>query len=294
MVRLDSLAEYPYVPKTVRIGVHTMACLDEGEGMPLVMVHGNPSWSYLYRNVVSALRDTYRCIVPDHLGCGLSDKPADYPYRLQDHIDNLAHLLERLQVGRCLLMVHDWGGPIGLGWAGRRPEQVAGLVILNTAAFPASRIPLRIAVCRWPVLGTLLVRGLNGFARSATFMAVAGKMSRQRAAGFLAPYDSWANRVAIHRFVQDIPMHAGHPSWATLKRVEAGLSRLQKIPTLICWGGRDFCFDNRFFQEWRQRFPAAESHLFPHAGHYLLEDALADILPLLSSFLQRCLTRRSG
>lgn len=279
------LAEYPFQPRFLDIDGHRLAYLDEGKGPAVVMVHGNPSWSYLYRNLVGGLRDRYRCIVPDHLGCGFSDKPAAYPYRLRNHIDNLERLLEELAVERCTLVVHDWGGAIGMGWAGRHPERVAGVVALNTAAFRSDRMPLRIGICRWPILGSLLVRGLNAFARGATVMAVARPMRPEIAAGFLAPYNSWRNRIAVHRFVEDIPMDAHHPSWETLVAIEESLPRLRQCPMLLCWGGRDFCFNRAFFEQWQQRFPAAEAHYFAEAGHYVLEDALAEILSLIKGFL---------
>ncbi|MCI5223953.1 MAG: alpha/beta hydrolase, partial [Candidatus Electrothrix sp. AR4] len=169
------------------------------------------------------------------------------------------------------------------------PDRVAGLVVLNTAAFHSQRVALRIAICRWPLLGALLVRGLNGFAWPATFMAVRKKMRPEIKAGFLAPYDTWANRIAVHRFVQDIPLRPDHPSWDTLSKVEASLEQLQDRPMRIFWGGQDFCFNDHFYEQWRQRFPSAESHYFPDAGHYVLEDALPEILSLLSPFLIGCL-----
>lgn len=283
------LAEYPFAPQSfVTADGHRLSYIDEGGGPAVVMVHGNPSWSYLYRNLAAALRHDHRCIVPDHLGCGFSDKPQDWPYRLSGHIGNLSGLLDHLRVGRCVLVVHDWGGAIGMGWAGRHPERVAGLVVLNTAAFRSRRLPLRIALCRLPLLGELLVRGLNGFAWPATFMAVRKKMRPEVKAGFLAPYDSWASRVAVSRFVQDIPMRPDHPSWPELVKVEENLKRLQDKPMLICWGGRDFCFNDEFYEEWRRRFPAAQSLYFPDAGHYVLEDALPEILTALPLFLKRC------
>jgi len=146
---------------------------------------------------------------------------------------------------------------------------------------------LRIAVCRWPLLGPLLVRGLNGFARAATFMAVTRPMRPEIARSFIAPYDSWRHRIAVLRFVEDIPMDEGHPSWSTLLAVEASLVRLRQCPLLLCWGGRDFCFNDTFYQEWRRRFPLAEAHYFATANHYVLEDALAEIQPLVENFL-RC------
>lgn len=285
----SGLAQYPFTPKMFRLADgHRLSYLDEGNGPTVVMAHGNPSWSYLYRNLVTALKADYRCLVPDHLGCGFSDKPQDYPYRLQNHIDNFTALLDSRGIERCVLVVHDWGGAVGTGWAGQHPDRVAGLVVLNTAAFHSGLIPLRIAVCRWPLLGALLVRGLNGFALPATFMAVRKKIRPDIKAGFLAPYDSWANRVAVHRFVQDIPLQPNHPSWDSLSRVENSLDQLNDKPMLICWGGRDFCFNEQFYAEWCRRFPHAQSHYFPEAGHYVLEDALPEVLEQLQPFLADC------
>jgi haloalkane dehalogenase len=243
---------------------------------------------------VRHLQDRYRCIVPDHLGCGFSDKPQGYPYRVHNHLDNLERLLEHLAIERCVLVVHDWGGAIGMGWAGRHAQRVAGVVVLNTAAFRAQRMPLRIAICRWPFVGELLVRGLNGFAGAAILMAVSKRMQPDVARGFLAPYDSWRNRIAIHRFVQDIPMYPNHPSWPTLVAIEKGLGNLAEVPMMLCWGGADFCFNDWFYSEWRRRFPQAESHYFQHAGHYVLEDAFEAIAPLVDQFLRRTLERKNA
>ncbi|WP_456387274.1 alpha/beta fold hydrolase [Desulfolithobacter sp.] len=289
MVEMLELAGYPFRPKRYQLGDGAvMSYVDEGLGDVVVMVHGNPSWSYLYRDLVSALAPGYRCIAPDHIGCGLSDKPQDYPYRLSRHIENLEALLDHLDVRRCVLVVHDWGGAIGLGWAGRHADRVRGVVVLNTAAFLARRIPLRISLCRMPLFGAFIVRGLNGFAWPATSMAVCRKMEPDVKKGFLYPYDSWQSRVGIHRFVQDIPLHPRHPSWETLVAVEQGLFRLVDKPMQICWGGRDFCFNRFFYREWRRRFPAARARYFPEAGHYVLEDAGEEIIPLVQYFLMSC------
>ncbi len=285
------LAEYPFQPHFIEIDggsgkhSHRLAYLDEGEGPVLMMLHGNPSWSYLYRNLVQQLRGSYRCIVPDHLGCGFSDKPQDADYTLAMHISNLEILLERLQIERLSLIVHDWGGAIGMGWAARHPKQVAAIIACNTAAFPSTRMPWRIGICRWPVFGPLALRGANAFGRAAVFMAVHNTMRPEVAQGFLAPYDSWHNRIALLRFVQDIPMDAAHPSWTTLAAIEAGLAQFVDTPMLLVWGGADFCFDRHFYEEWRRRFPQAEAHFFAQAGHYLFEDALEEIAPLIRRFL---------
>lgn len=260
--------------------------IDEGSGPVVVMVHGNPTWSFFFRRLISRLQKNHRVIALDHMGCGLSDKPSDYPYLLAQHIENLEKLLDHLHIDRFSLIVHDWGGAIGIGCAVNRLERLEKLVVMNTAAFRSSRMPWRIRLCRLPFLGEIIVRLFNGFARPATFMAVTKKMDAAVAAAYLAPYDSWHNRVAISRFVQDIPMEPSHPSYATLLRIEEKLPliRDRNVPMLIIWGGRDFCFNDTFFAEWRKRFPEAQSHYFNDGGHYILEDKGEEIGPIVQAF----------
>lgn len=280
-------AEFPYSPRLLRCEAGEYAYVDEGAGEPIVCVHGNPTWSFAFRRVIREFSPTRRVLAVDHIGCGRSSKPQDYAYRLAQHIDNFAHFITALDLSRITLVVHDWGGAIGLGAAGRMPERFARLVILNTAAFRSQRIPWRIAVCRWPWLGTLGVRGFNLFARAALSMAVARPevMTPAVCAGYLAPYDSWANRIATHRFVQDIPLAASHPSYATLLEVEQNLGRLTHLPTQLIWGERDWCFTPWFRKEFERRFPNARSTPLPHAGHYLFEDAPEDLLRVMRAFL---------
>lgn len=282
---------YPFTPKTLAINGHRLSYLDEGQGPVIVMLHGNPTWSFYYRHLVMALRGEFRIIVPDHMGCGLSDKPQDYPYTLATHIENLTVLIAHLELEELSLMVHDWGGAIGMGFAGRHPEMIRALVITNTAAFTSTRIPWQIRLCRLPWLGACLVRGLNGFARPALAMAVTRKLSSAAAHGYLLPYDSWQHRVAVHAFVRDIPLTASHPSWPTLVEVETNLPKLQNKPLLILWGGQDFCFNDWFYEEWLRRFPKAQHHYFAEAGHYLLEDAGEEIEPLLGNFFREIIPR---
>lgn len=277
---------YPFTPKRFVINGHHLSYLDEGHGPVIVMLHGNPTWSFFYRNLVLALRSEFRLIVPDHMGCGLSDKPQVYPYTLSTHIANLTALIQHLGLRDLSLMVHDWGGAIGMGFAGHHPEQIRSLVITNTAAFCSTRIPWRIRLCRLPWLGALLVRGLNGFAAPAVRMAVTRKMPPDTARGYLEPYDSWQNRVAVHAFVRDIPLAASHVSWPTLVQVEENLPKLRKKPMLILWGGKDFCFNDWFYGEWLRRFPEARRRYFAKAGHYLLEDAGQEIVVLARDFFK--------
>jgi haloalkane dehalogenase len=268
--------------------------LDEGKGATVVMLHGNPSWSFYYRNLVQALRGRYRCIVPDHIGCGLSDKPVDsyYSFTLQQRVDDLDALLEHLGLReKITLVVHDWGGMIGMAWASRHPERVARLVILNTASFhlpKEKKLPLALKICRDTQLGAFLIQGLNAFARGAAFVGCKRKrMSRELRDAYCAPYDNWQSRVATLRFVQDIPLKPGDPGYALVSEVQLGLQRFADRPMLICWGEKDFVFDRTFLAEWQRRFPAAEVHAFPDCGHYILEDARDEVIPLIEGFLQR-------
>lgn len=285
---MSTIHEYPFTSRYFKIGSNRLHFLDEGTGPVVLLLHGNPTWSYYYRHLVEELATDHRVIVPDHMGCGLSDKPSGYPYNLKVHIENLTRLVEYLEIESVQKMVvHDWGGAIGMGYATTFPERINKIVLLNTAAFRSRRIPLRIRLCRWPGIGKLLVKGLNGFARAALFMAVENRLSRDTEKGYLKPYDSWDNRVAIYEFVKDIPLRSSHPSYATLVDIEERLPVLQelKIPILILWGGRDFCFDDHFYEEWRQRFPDAQYHYLPDAGHYVLEDGHGRVEPLIHEFL---------
>jgi cis-3-alkyl-4-acyloxetan-2-one decarboxylase len=268
--------------------------IDAGAGEPVVMLHGNPTWSFYYRNLISALCDDYRVIVPDHIGCGLSDKPdaRQYPYTLERRVQDLDDLLERIGVRENItLVLHDWGGMIGMAWAHRRPERVKRLVVLNTAAFHmprGKRFPWSLYICRNPLIGPLLVRGLNAFSRAAVrWCATRRPLSPEARAGYLAPYDSWRNRVAVLRFVQDIPLLPGDTSYDLVSEVQDGLHRFRDVPMLICWGEKDFVFDRHFLEEWRRRFPSAEVHVFADAGHFVLEDAGEEIIPLVRDFLKR-------
>lgn len=255
------------------------------------MLHGNPTWSFYYRKLVLAMRSTHRVIVPDHIGCGLSDKPRDseYHYTLDQRVNDLEALLEHLDVNSDItLVVHDWGGMIGMTYAVRHPEKLKRLVILNTAAFrlpKAKKLPWQIRICRDTKIGAFLVRGFNAFARGTASMACTRKsLDPAIRACYLAPYDSWRNRRAILRFVQDIPLGPEDPAYDTVVSVENSLSVLQHLPMLICWGERDYVFDSHFLAEWQRRFPNAQVHRFPDASHYILEDADEEVIGLIRQF----------
>jgi pimeloyl-ACP methyl ester carboxylesterase len=279
---------YPFPPRYLTLGGLRMHYVDQGEGPPVVMLHGNPTWSFYYRDLILGLCDRHRMITPDHVGCGLSDKPQRYPYTLTTHIENLERLLDHLRLEDLTLAVHDWGGPIGFGFAVRHPERVRRFIVFNTAVF-FGRVPLRIRFCRVPFFGTLAVRGLNLFARAGLRWACKnrGRLTPAVRAGYLLPYGDFRSRVALHRFVQDIPTRPSHPMYRVIVSLEAALPRFRDRPMLICWGLRDFCFTETFLNGWIERFPDATVHRFPAAGHYVVEDAGDELLPVIRDFLAK-------
>ena len=282
-------ALYPFQSHFLAIDRGRLHYVDEGAGPPLVMVHGNPTWSFYYRNLITAFRGSHRIIAVDHLGCGMSDKPRDAPYTLAMHTDNLCRLIEQLDLRNITVAVHDWGGAIGLGAAVRLRERISRLVIFNTGAFPPPYVPHRIRACRTPIAGRIALRGLNLFARAAITMATEnpGGLPPEVAAGLLAPYDSWANRVAIWGFVRDIPLTRRHPTWKVLADLEAALPKLASLPIQIHWGMRDWCFTAECLRRFEHEFPNAEVRRHEQAGHYVVEDAIDEIVSTMREFLKR-------
>jgi len=258
------------------------------------MLHGNPTWSFYFRHLITDLSTGYRVIAPDHIGCGLSDKPnrRAYGYRLADRVADLETLVDQVGLDKPMtLIVHDWGGMIGLAFALHRLDRIRRIVITNTSGFrpPSNKpIPLRLRLirnCRG--LAEPAVLGLNLFARAAVFMAPRHRLPRAVRQGLLAPYDCPRHRIATLRFVQDIPLSEADPSYPIVKYVDDNLHRLGHLPMLICWGEHDFVFDLDYYAEWRRRFPKAEAHLFERAGHYLLEDEPRAVTQTIRHFLER-------
>lgn len=280
---------YPFRSRYFDADGRKLHFLDEGQGFPVLMLHGNPTWSFFYRNLVKALSGKFRCIVPDHIGCGLSDKPQSYPYQLDTHICNTLRLVESLGIEKMNLVVHDWGGAIGMGLAVRHPERINRMVIMNTAAFTDPFIPLRISVCRIPFIGEFAVRRMNLFVQAARFMATSqrGGLKGEALRGFLYPYQSFEDRVGVFRFVKDIPMRTDHVSYPVLKEIEAGLWVLKEKETALVWGCRDFCFTPYFLDRWKKIFPNAAVFSFKEAGHYVLEDAKDNAVKRISEFFDQ-------
>lgn len=280
---------YPFKTNFLKLDSLNYHYLDEGEGDPLLMLHGNPTWSFYYRSLIRGLKHQNRCVVPDHMGCGLSDKPQDYPYTLETHIQNVEALVDHLKLDNITLVVHDWGGAIGMGFATRHPEKIKRLIIFNTAAFISNRIPWSINICRNSVIGPIAIQGLNAFSRVALIRAskVPGRMVGKVREGYLAPYQTPEDRIGQLRFVQDIPMTPDVASYPVVQKIESGLAQFKNHPALIIWGLKDFCFTEHYLERWKMIFPDAEVQALKKAGHYVVEDAYEEILPNVIRFLKK-------
>ncbi len=263
-----------------KVRMHYVQRQETAGGQTLLCVHGNPTWSFTFRKVLCELSDTARVIAVDHIGCGLSDKPQQYNYSLEQHVGNLAHLIEHLDLRNITLLVHDWGGAIGLGAALKHPPRIERLVLLNTAAFPPPYVPWRIAACRLPWIGNWSMRRLNLFARAALTMALnrLPRLEPAVAAGLIAPYHDWQSRVAIARFVQDIPRRKSQPTWQMLSKIEQGLSLFADRPARIVWGIKDWCFRPECLERLKKLLPQARSRILDDVGHYVMEEAADEVI----------------
>ncbi len=289
---------WPYRPRWFDGADGRLHYVEEGpaEGLPVVLLHGNPTWGYLYRHFIAGLAAAgYRAIAPDLLGFGRSDKP-DRPelYRVPRHATRTAELLDSLDLRDATLVVHDWGGPIGLSWAVRHPERVRSLAILNTFAHRPRRpvrLPLALRLFRAPVLGEILIKGFDAFVHAFLFRG--GVVHRERLtpeikAAYLAPHPLWVCRTASLVFPREIPRGPDGPVSDFADEVHAGLAALADRPVFIAWGMRDPIFTRAALEKlWLADFPDAEVLRIDDAGHYLQEDAHERIVPALVDFLRR-------
>ena len=275
---------YPFDGHSFGVPAGRMHYIDEGSGPPVVMVHGNPTWSFLYRHMVKQLQSRYRCIAMDHLGFGLSDKPENWTYLPEDHAANLARMIQGLGLQKITLVVQDWGGPIGLSYAVAHPENVAGLIILNTWAWPVNKDPYYIAFSRFVggPIGRMLIRRYNFFANTIMRKAFGdpAKLTPAVHAHYLNALSSPADRKGCLVFPGQI---IGSTPW--LCQLRDNLSVLKHTPALIVWGMKDIAFRKKELQRWEDIFPLARTVQLPHAGHFVQEEApdtLADaVIPFL-------------
>jgi len=281
---------WPYEPRFVEVSGVRLHHVDVGTGDPVVMLHGNPTWGVIYRRFIEGLSDRYRCIVPDHMGFGKSDVPQHATYDLATHVDNLEAVLDAIGVDRCVLVVQDWGGPIGLALAARKPELVRKLVVFNSWAsvYPeGTQLYPLLAMFRQPVTGPTLLRSLNLFVEG---YLPAGIHHQEIVPDIIdlyrAPLSDWNSRIGTTSFPSDIPVGEHHPSAREMEKADQARRRL-KAPVLIVWGTRDPDFDESELDTWRAALPHAEVHRIDTAGHFVQEDEPQLALNLVEAFLAR-------
>lgn len=287
---------YPFKSQYLDISGLNYHYVDEGhkEADPIVMVHGNPTWSFYYRNLINDLSGSHRTIAPDHIGCGLSDKPDldTYSFNLIDRVDDLSTFIDSLDLQKKItLVVHDWGGMIGLSWARENLDRIGRLVILNTSGFhlpSRKKMPFTLTLGRNTKIGEKMILGFNAFGRAANHLCVKRKkLSKEVKRHYLAPYPRPEDRHSILRFVQDIPLKPADPSYHIVTQTQKSLKDFSNIPALILWGAKDFVFDETFLDEWREYLPHAQIRNYRTAGHYILEDAYEECLLEIKEFLQK-------
>ncbi|WP_327034922.1 alpha/beta fold hydrolase [Micromonospora ureilytica] len=244
----------------------------------LLCVHGNPTWSYLWRHLLARFGQAdappWRVIAVDHLDMGFSERTGTVR-GLAQRIDDLSTVTDALGLtGPVVTVGHDWGGSISLGWALRHRDQLRGVVLTNTAVHqPAgSAAPVLIRLARLPgVLPAVTVRTPTFL--QATLALANPWLPEAVRQGYLAPYGTMDRRAAIGGFVADIPLRADHPSWPALQGVAQNLHTLAQTPTLLLWGPRDPVFGAAHLRDLRERLPHAQLHRFEGAGHLVTEDA---------------------
>ncbi len=247
---------FPFAPHYYSHHGMEMHYVDEGSGEPVVMVHGDPTWGFLYRNFIPLLSQRYRCIVPDQMGMGKSAVPQERSlYRLEQHRANLEALLLDLNLHDITLVLHDWGGPVGLGFATRHPERIKRLVLMNTWAFapwPGGPFPRLLEIIR-SERGEAFVLKRNGYLEPALLGTTyhSEKMTTSVLEAYRAPFSTPESRLAMLCWSRDIPVQESDVSYAEMKYIEKGLSQFSEIPILLVWGMQDPVLSPSVLQRWQ-------------------------------------------
>ena len=282
---------FNFAPHYHHVNGFEMHFVDEGRGEPIVLVHGDPTWGYLYRTFIPILSQRRRCIVPDHMGMGKSGTPRDpYPYRLRHHVANLEALLLHLNLHEMTLVLHDWGGPVGLGFATRHPDRIKRLVLMNTWAFapwPGGPLPRLLELIR-SERGEKFVLEKNGYVEPALVGTThrPENLTKTVLDAYRAPFPTPESRLALLCWSRDIPVHETDPSYSEMKRIEEALVRFIGTPTLLVWGMRDPVLPESVLRTWQRTYPQATTAEIEDASHFLQEDAPERIVLCIEEFLE--------
>ena len=286
----DFEGTFPFEPRYQRVADDVrLHYVEEGQGPPVLLLHGNPTWSYLYRRFLPPLaRAGFRAIAPDHMGFGRSDRPHGHArYTMRSHVENLLAFIRGLDLSDITLVMQDWGGPIGFGTAVREPDRIARLVIMNTGVgvFPSGTPMPFHEPFRQKGLGEMLALGSNLFVE-----AMFGGMRPEHATplvaeAYRAPFPDYYSRVPTLAFARDVPIGHDHPTAPYMHEVAEQAAGLRR-PTLVVWGMQDRIFPPFLLEVWKQLYPHAEVLELPEARHYLQEDEPEAITERLVEFLR--------
>ena len=286
----DLGGSFPYEPRFVQVAEDVrLHYVEEGEGPPVLLLHGNPTWSYLYRRFLPPIAEAgSRAIAVDHMGFGRSDRPTDHRrYTLRSHVENLLAFIRELDLRDITLVAQDWGGPIGFGAAVEEADRVARLVIMNTWAFvvpPGMKLSFHEPFLQRG-LGEMLGLGANLFVEAMFAGMRPDSATPEVAEAYRAPFPDYYSRVPILAFARDIPIGEDHPTAAYMTEIQQRLATLDR-PTLLVWGMADRIFPPVVLEGWKAMFPHAEVLELPDARHYLQEDEPEAISARIVEFLR--------
>jgi haloalkane dehalogenase len=273
---------FPFHRRFIDVLGHRLHYVDEGEGPVLLLVHGNPSWSFLYREVIIELRGRFRCIAPDLPGFGLSRVAAGFDFRPASQARVLEYFVDSLALTDVTPMLHDWGGPIGLWVTARQPARIRALIIANSWAWPVARLGRLAGFSRvlGGPLGRLLIRRLNLFVELGLRVGVRRRrLSKAVLAAYRGPFPTPESRKPMHVLPREI-VH----SRDFLAEVEGLLPVLSDKPVLILWGDRDPAFRAGDRRRFEALFPRHQTRVLAGAGHFVQEDASEDIVQAIRAF----------
>jgi len=282
---------FPFTPHYHHVNGFDMHYVDEGSGEPIVLLHGDPTWGYLYRKFIPSLARQHRCIVPDQMGMGKSGaSQALYPYRLRHHINNLESLLLHLDLHQITLVLHDWGGPVGLGFAIRYPERIKRLILTNTWAFaswPGGSFPRLLTIIR-SERGEKFVLEKHGYLEPALIGTTnhPENLTEVVMDAYRAPFPTPESRRALLCWSRDIPVSEADPSYAEMQQIEAALPLFTNTPILLLWGMRDPVLNVSVLRIWQRLYPHATTYELADASHFLQEDAPEQMVRWIKEFLE--------
>ena len=272
---------FPFRSRFFPVGRYRLHYIDEGTGPVLLLMHACPLWSFSFRRIIHEFSRTHRVVALDQMGYGLSDKPADFDYHLETHTDMLELFVRRMELENITLVMHGRGSTIGMAYAVRNPENIRAFVTLNAMGFSNFVLPLRLQLCRFRWLGAKIILGLDIFTRELN------RFPRAVREAYRLPFPDNASKVAMLRFIEDIPCVPEDDSAQSMLEIESSLWMLREKPAAIVWAAKDWLYPMRCFRTWLKYFPAAEVHLLENAGRYLPEDEPGKLISILRNFLEQ-------